>query len=108
MELNEALGSKEGMANQYGNLGNLYLARGDLDDAEAMYKKNLELEEALGRKEGMANNYGNLGRLYKTRGDRKSACGHYRTARTLFVEIGMPHRVEWCDKLMKEAGCEEA
>jgi tetratricopeptide (TPR) repeat protein len=108
LELNKTLGRKEGMASDYGNLGLLYATRGDLDDAEAMYKKSLEIEKALGRKEGMAKQYGNLGNLYKARGDLESACEHYRNARALFVEIGMPHRVEKCDKLMKEAGCEEA
>ncbi|MDZ7712034.1 MAG: tetratricopeptide repeat protein [Rhodovibrio sp.] len=38
----------------YGNLGNVYQVGGDLDQAEAMYRKSLEIEETLGRKEGMA------------------------------------------------------
>jgi protein O-GlcNAc transferase len=39
LELNQALGYKEGMANQYGNLGLVYRIRGDLDRAEAMYRQ---------------------------------------------------------------------
>ena len=34
LALNQELGRKEGMANQYGNLGTVYSARGDLDGAE--------------------------------------------------------------------------
>ncbi|MCP5204917.1 MAG: tetratricopeptide repeat protein [Pseudomonadales bacterium] len=48
------------MADQYGNLGNLYQIRGELERAEEMYQKSLAIEETLGRKEGMASVYGNL------------------------------------------------
>ncbi|MBU2549237.1 MAG: tetratricopeptide repeat protein, partial [Proteobacteria bacterium] len=41
---------KEGMANQYGNLGNVSQTRGDLEQAEAMYRKSLSLFESLGAK----------------------------------------------------------
>jgi hypothetical protein len=36
------------MASVYGNLGNLYQTRGDLDQAEAMYLKSLSLFEEVG------------------------------------------------------------
>ena len=62
-------GRKEGMAADYGNLGLLRRARGDLDGAEEMYRKSLAIDEAMGRKEGMANQYGNLGNLLSDRGD---------------------------------------
>ena len=54
LEIDEALGRKEGMASAYGNLGILYAIRGELDRAEEMYRKSLELNEALGHKEGIA------------------------------------------------------
>ena len=108
LALNEAIGHKEGMALNYGNLGLLCFTRGNLDEAEAMYRRSLELEKALGRKEGIADQYGNLGSLYEARGDQESACTHYRKARALYVEIGLPHWVEWCDERIKEAGCDEA
>ncbi len=75
LEINEALGRKEGMANQYGNLGNLEQTRGNLDAAEGYYKQSLEIEKALGRKEGMAQDYGNLGILEQTRGNLDGAEG---------------------------------
>ena len=37
LEINEALGHKEGMARQYGNLGVVYKTRGELDKAEEFY-----------------------------------------------------------------------
>ncbi len=88
LELNEALGRKEGMANQYGNLGILYKVRGDLAQAEEMYRKSLELNEALGRKEGMAIQYGNLGILYQTRGDLAQAEEMYRKSLELEEALG--------------------
>ncbi|KKM85333.1 hypothetical protein LCGC14_1290210, partial [marine sediment metagenome] len=69
LELFEQLGSKEGMANQYGNLGNVYRTREELDTAEQMYKKVLAIDEELGRKESIATAYGNLGLVYSHRGD---------------------------------------
>ena len=76
LALNEVLGRKEGMATNYGNLGNIYNARGELDKAEAMYQKALSLDEALGSKEGMAADYNALGIVYFTREqvDRQRAC----------------------------------
>ena len=56
------------LAVAYGNLGFVYEMRGDLAQAEAMYRKALELNEALGHKKGMANAYNNLGNVYQMRG----------------------------------------
>jgi Tfp pilus assembly protein PilF len=38
------------MASQYGNLGIVYKARGDLDRAEEMHRKSLELFTSIGSK----------------------------------------------------------
>ena len=88
LAIEKELGRKEGMASDYGNLGNLYKIRGDLKRAEEMYKKSLAINEELGRKEGMANTCGNLGNLYKTRGDLKGAEEMYEKSLTLFTSIG--------------------
>ncbi|MCH9002486.1 MAG: tetratricopeptide repeat protein, partial [Planctomycetes bacterium] len=45
------------MANGYGNLGLIFLKRGDLDDAEKMQRKAMEIEKRLGRQEGIATTY---------------------------------------------------
>ena len=57
------------MADQYCNLGNLHLLRGDLEGAEALYSKSLVLNEVLYRKAEIATNVGNLGILLRKRGD---------------------------------------
>ncbi|MDZ7712033.1 MAG: tetratricopeptide repeat protein [Rhodovibrio sp.] len=58
LEIDEALGSKEGMASDYRNLGIVHEIRGDPDQAEAMYRKSLEIDEALKHKAGLADSYG--------------------------------------------------
>lgn len=88
LSLNEALGRKEGMADQYGNLGNVLKTRGDLDGAEKMYKRSLEIEKALGRKEGMALDYGNLGIVLHIRGDLEGAEKMFNKALSLDEELG--------------------
>jgi hypothetical protein len=48
LEINEALGRKEGMASTYGKLGTVYKTR-EILRAEAMYKKSLLLWRELTR-----------------------------------------------------------
>jgi hypothetical protein len=38
------------MSNQYGNMGNVYGIRGDLDKAEEYWMKSLQLYEEIGAK----------------------------------------------------------
>ena len=60
---------KEGMANQYGNLGNVHQTRGELEQAVQMYEKALTINGELGRQEGMASSYANLGVVHETLGE---------------------------------------
>ncbi|CAK8710772.1 hypothetical protein GKODMF_01890 [Candidatus Electrothrix gigas] len=94
LELNKALGSKQGMAENYGNLGLVYDTRGDLDKAEEMHRKALELDKALGSKQGMAEDYGNLGDVYQIRGDLDKAKELWNKSLSLYQEMGVgqhPH-----------------
>jgi protein O-GlcNAc transferase len=45
--MSEALERKEGIAIAYSNLGIVYRIRGDLDQAEAMYRKSLILFQEI-------------------------------------------------------------
>ena len=51
LAIDEALGREVGMASDYGDLGNLYNIRGDLDRAEKLYNKSLALFKTLGSPE---------------------------------------------------------
>ncbi|WP_339137096.1 MAG: tetratricopeptide repeat protein [Candidatus Electrothrix sp. GW3-4] len=50
LELNQALGSKEGIAADFANLGSVYEKRGELDKAEAVWQKSLNLAQEMGRR----------------------------------------------------------
>ena len=95
------------MASDYGNLGNLYQTRGELDRAEEMYQKSLAINEALGRKEGMANQYGNLGNLYQTRGELDRAEEMYQKSLVLFRDIKSPGE-KLIDELLQKLGSDKA
>ena len=97
------LGRKEGMAADYGNLGNVHQTRGELDAAVDMYRKALAINTELGHKEGMAIQYGNLGIVHKTRGELDEARAAWRESVRLYQAVGVPHRVKevqgWLDGL---------
>jgi tetratricopeptide (TPR) repeat protein len=70
------------------NLGVIYQTRGDLGEAERMYRKALEISEQLGRLEGVARAYGNLGVIYQTRGDLDGAERMLRKALEMNQQLG--------------------
>ena len=77
-----------GNADGWNQLGRLLYRTGDLNDAEAMYRKALGLNEELGSKEGVAIAHRNLGNVYSTRGDLDQAEAMYRKALGLSEELG--------------------
>jgi tetratricopeptide (TPR) repeat protein len=87
LEIEEQLGRRKGMASAYGNLGVLYMTRGELDRAEEMLNKSLEIEEQLGRREGMASDYGNLGVIYILRGEPNRAEEMHKKALAIFEQL---------------------
>ena len=48
LAIDEKLGRKQGMANQYGNMGIVYQIRADLDKAEEVWTMSLQLFEEIG------------------------------------------------------------
>ena len=57
----------------YDKLGKAYQARGELEQAEAMYQKSLAVDKAQGRQERMARTYINLGNVYRIHGKLSQA-----------------------------------
>jgi type II secretory pathway predicted ATPase ExeA/tetratricopeptide (TPR) repeat protein len=77
------------MATAYSNLAILYQTRGELDQAERMYKKALEIHKALGEhRESIARDYNNLGYIYWSRGDLEQAETVYRKSLELHQALG--------------------
>ncbi len=51
LSIEEELGRKEGMAIVYGNMGNVYQIRGDLDKAEEVWTMSMQLFDSIGAKD---------------------------------------------------------
>jgi len=88
LKLDEELGSKEGMAANFGNIGIVNRTKGELDRALKYHEKALKLDEELGRKEGMAADLGDMGIVYSTKGELDKALEHYEEALKLNEELG--------------------
>jgi len=103
LEIDKKLGRLEGLASKYGNLGNIFQLRGDLDEAEKMYRRVLEIDKRLGRLESLATAYVNLGLVSQARRDLDESRKLWAKARDLFAQIGMPQMVakyqRWLDDL---------
>jgi tetratricopeptide (TPR) repeat protein len=67
------LGQQEGIANQYGNLGNIQIIKGNLQTAQDMCVKSLGIYKKLNIAEGKARQYLNLGNIFKTKGEISKA-----------------------------------
>jgi len=48
LAINQEIGSEEGMAYNYANLGIVYQSRGDLDKAKAFWEQTVYLYDSLG------------------------------------------------------------
>jgi len=78
------------MASDYGNLGQIYAKRGDLDRAEEMFRKSLAIQEKLRCLQDMPINYSNLGVIYERRGDPAEARRFWTKARDIYARLGNP------------------
>ncbi len=79
---------EEAVATAYSNLAIVYQTRGELDQAESLYKKALEIHKALGHRKSMARDYNNLGYVYWSRGNLERAEAVYRQSLELHEALG--------------------
>lgn len=76
------------LARTYANLGSLYFTRGDLKQADAMYRDSLTRYEQAGYLEGTADTYTNLGTVYWKRGQLDEAEAMYDKALEINESLG--------------------
>jgi tetratricopeptide (TPR) repeat protein len=88
------------MLTVYGKLAEVYYTRRDLDQAEDMFKKQLEMEEELDNKEAIAKIYGFLGDIYRLRLDFNQAEELYKKSLQLFAATGAGQMVEVMQEML--------
>jgi len=86
LRLFQSAGDEQGEVAALGDLGNIYLHRGDLDKAEEHYQQILVIDRATGNQLGEATALGNLGIIYRRRGDLDRAKAHYQQALAIYGE----------------------
>lgn len=73
LELEQRLGTLDGVATVYGNLGVIYRMRGHLDRAETYLHKAIEIDEKRNELAGCARHFSNLALVYEMRDDLERA-----------------------------------
>ena len=102
LKLNEEIGNKKGMANQYGNMGIVYSIIGKLDQALEMIGKSFEINKELDRKRGMAMDYYNMGSLCKASGDLVNTKEYWINSLNLFSEIRAETEIKKIESLLRD------
>jgi len=77
-----------GMASALGNLGIVFMDKGELEKAREYYEKALEIHRELGNKLGMANQLGNLGNVFMDKGELEKAREYHEKALEIHRELG--------------------
>jgi tetratricopeptide (TPR) repeat protein len=81
------------LAQAFTALGMVHKTRGNLNEAEAMYRKSLAPYEQLGHKQGFASPYSHLGTVHQSRGDLLEAEAMHKKSLALNLELGSKARV---------------
>lgn len=106
-ELRENLVAGEAdVAASAGNLGLIYREYGELDEAEMMFRQQLDLATAAGDKDQQGHALGSLGLVCSDRDDLAQARVHWRQATDLFRELGSPRAGE-IEGWLRDAGRRE-
>jgi ATP/maltotriose-dependent transcriptional regulator MalT len=81
------IGDLEGITTASSNLGDIFLARGNLTDAARALSDALPGYKEMGDKDGVALTFADLAEVARRRGDLKTALTGYQDARTMAQEI---------------------
>jgi tetratricopeptide (TPR) repeat protein len=109
LKVDERLGDVHGMAQTWGNLGLVYMHKGEYEQAIAMYNRSLGIKEKLGDVYGMAQTWGNLGNFYYAQGDGDRAAHYTAQAYLIFAQLGAaPEAQQAAQQLMDILGSIDA
>ncbi|MDZ7581968.1 MAG: tetratricopeptide repeat protein [Deltaproteobacteria bacterium] len=98
LKINQALGSRMGIAKDFGRLAVLYIQQGDLDQAEKMLSQAIEIEQSLGRKDNMARHCADLARVHLSRGELERAESLFRQSQELDLASGRKEKAAESDR----------
>ncbi|MBD2708656.1 SAV_2336 N-terminal domain-related protein [Limnospira platensis] len=84
----ERLRQRSGMAESWGQLGDIERNRGNWDEAERLYRQSLDLRTELGDRSGVASSWGQLGDIQRNRGNWDEAERLYLQCLELRTELG--------------------
>jgi tetratricopeptide (TPR) repeat protein len=88
LEVAKFIKDKHGMSVCLGNIGLIYSAKGDLDNALKYYQEALKIFKEIGYKQGEASGLGNIGLIYSDKGDLDNALEYLKEALKIDKEIG--------------------
>lgn len=80
--------AEETVGTIYSNLAMLYRTRGELDQAESMYRKAIDIHTVWEHRKSLAKDYNNLGHVYWSRGDLELAESSFRNSLGLHEMLG--------------------
>lgn len=81
----------EGKSAALGNIGLIYRAKGDLDEALKYHKEALEIHRDIGYRQGEASDLGNIGLIYRAKGDLDEALKYHKEALSILDTYGLTY-----------------
>jgi len=98
------VGDVHGMAQTWGNLGAVYMQKGEWDKAIEFYQKSLSVTERLGDVVTSANNYFGLGMLYERQNEPRKAMDFVEKAMQIWKQIGSPYAAQYAEYVARLRG----
>jgi tetratricopeptide (TPR) repeat protein len=86
--MNEMLEAK---STALGNIGLIYSAKGDLDEALTYHTQALAIHREIGHRQGEASDLGNIGLIYQMKGDLDKALDYLNEALVILHKYNLTY-----------------
>ena len=97
----EKTGTKNGIANSLGQLGNAYSHLGQVGKAIEYYAQALKIAKEIGDRRSEGIHLGNLGLAYSHLGQAEKAIEYYKQALAIAKELKDPRLISFCENNLK-------